>query len=259
MSTKSYFYLIKLQFIGFRFSGWQKQDNAKTIQEMVERTISFILGHQNFRTLGVGRTDAKVSANEFAFELFINELLETEDFLDKLNISLPPDIRALEVKEVDKNFNIINDSKIKEYFYIFTSNERPHPFSAPFMVYFPKNLDINIMKKGAKLFEGDHNFKSYCYRPSEDTEVIRKIDSCEIIENELFTANFFPDNSWILKVCGKGFMRHQIRLMMGTLVNLGRQEITLIDIEKSLEGSEIKNLSFIAPSSGLMLNRVYFN
>ena len=64
-----YFYLIKIQYCGFRFSGWQKQTNAKTIQEMFDKTIFFITGHENFKTLGAGRTDAKVSANEYLLEL----------------------------------------------------------------------------------------------------------------------------------------------------------------------------------------------
>ena len=255
---KSYYYFIKIQYLGFRFSGWQKQQDVKTIQGMVDRTISFILGHDNHRTLGAGRTDAKVSANQYALELFINEKLDEDSFLSDLNKNLPPDIKALEVKEVDEKLNIINDPKIKEYIYIFTDKERPHPFSAPFMVYFDHELNIELMKKGALLFQGIHNFKNYCYKPSENTVLVREVLYCEITENNLYTASFFPEHSWILHVHGKGFMRHQIRSMMGTLVSLGRGDITLEEISGSLLNEDSKEVGFIAPSSGLMLNQIHF-
>ena len=255
---QKYYYFIKIQYLGFRFSGWQKQDDVKTIQGMVDRTISFILGHDNHRTLGAGRTDAKVSANQYALELFLNEKLNEASFLKNLNKNLPPDIKALELKEVDEKFNIINDSKVKEYIYIFTAKDRPHPFSAPFMVHFDDELNIELMKEGAKLFEGTHNFKNYCYKPSGKTIVTREVLYCAIKINNLYTASFFPETSWILHVHGKGFMRHQIRSMMGALVTLGRGEITLENISESLVEGMPQDIGFIAPSSGLMLNQVHF-
>jgi tRNA pseudouridine38-40 synthase len=255
---KKYFYLINLQFIGFRYSGWQKQTNAKTIQGMVDKTFFCIFGHEKFKTLGAGRTDAKVSANQYAFQLFLEEEVDEIELLKELNKNLPPDIRALDISEVDKNFKILNDPKIKEYMYMFTYGEQMHPFCAPFMVCFPYTLDIELMKQGAKLFMGKHNFQQYCYKPNENTEFIRTVDFCEIVNNDIYYANFFPEISLVFHVHGKGFMRQQIRLMMGALVRLGRGEISLNDIKISLEGGEAKTAGFIVPSSGLILNRVRF-
>ncbi len=251
-------YLIEIQFLGFRFSGWQKQPNGKTIQEMVDKTISFILGDGVHKTLGAGRTDAKVSANLFALELFTKIELNEDDFLNDLNLNLPPDIRALSVGAVGVDFNIIHDTKIKEYLYIFTTGEKPHPYSAPFIVHFKDDLDIDLMKAGARLFEGTHNLKNYCYKPKEKTNFIRNILKCELTENDLFTANFFPEKSWILHIHGHGFMYHQVRLMMGDLVRLGRGEVTLGWLEKSLEGNVRLEDGLIVPSSGLMLNKLHF-
>jgi tRNA pseudouridine38-40 synthase len=253
---KKNFYLIKIQYCGFRFSGWQRQTNAKTIQEMVDRTINFITDHDQFKTLGSGRTDAKVSANEYFFELFISDKLNPDLFLKELNKNLPPDIRSLEVSIIDENFNILGAPKTKEYLYMFTTGERPHPFTAPYMVYFDQKLDLEIMIEGAKLFEGNHNFQHYCYKPNENTILNREILSCEIIKNDYYTANFFPEESWVLKVCGKGFLRHQLRLIMGTLVNLGAGQMTLDDLKKSLQGKMTQGLGSIAPSSGLLLHKV---
>ena len=82
---------------------------------MVDKTLGFVLGHENFKTMGSSRTDSKVSANEFAFELFLEEPITQLDFLEQFNINLPLDIRVLSYREVDQSFNIINSPKTKEY------------------------------------------------------------------------------------------------------------------------------------------------
>lgn len=250
-------YLICLQFLGFRFSGWQKQKNAKTLHEMLDKSMSYALGHFNFKTLGVGRTDAKVSANTYFFQLFINNDLDENLFLDDLNNNLSPDLRAMSIKVVDSNFNILNAPKFKEYHYYFSYGGKNHPFAAPFMVSLMENLDIDLMKKAARLFEGEHYFDKYCTKPSEHTILKRKIDSCEICENSYLTASFFPEKSYVLKVKGKGFLRYQIRLMMAALFEVGKGNLSIDFIKNSLKDSNDKKpLKQIAPSSGLQLYHV---
>ena len=245
--------------MGYRFHGWQKQPNLKTIHLMIDRTLNFILNGQEFKTLGSGRTDAMVSANETAFELFVYKKIEDETtFLNVFNHNLPQDLRALEIKEVDAEFNIIQHSKIKEYIYLFAFGQKCHPFCAPIMTTILDDLDIEIMKKGAKLFEGEHNFKSYCFRATDKGLYQRTIDSCQLTKNNLYTASFFPDNTYTLIVKGKGFGRNQIRLMMGTLIKLGRGEVDLNYIKASLEPESEEVMDFIAPASGLILNSVKF-
>lgn len=260
MFSKRYYYLIKIQYLGYRFHGWQKQPNVKTLHLMVDRTLKFILGEQSFKTLAAGRTDAMVSANEAAIELFLDDkpLEDLESFLELYNHNLPQDIRALSIMEVDEKFNIINDPKIKEYFYLFTEGQKNHPFCAPIISTILDSLDIELMKKGAKLFQGTHNFRTYCYKPSENGKYLRTIDTCIIDENTIFTANFFPTKSYILKVRGKGFGRNQIRLMMGALIKLGRGEISLDHIRQSLKPDSREVMDYIAPASGLILNSIKF-
>jgi len=253
-----YFYAVTIQFLGFRFHGWQKQTNAKTLHEMIDKTLEFVFEHQRYKTLGVGRTDSKVSANSYVFELFTNEVLEP-DFLKEFNSNLPNDIKAMAVKEVDSSFNIIQAPKIKEYIYLFSFGEKNHPFAAPFMVGMEDHLDIELMKIGAKIFEGEHYFHKYCTKPSEKTIFKRKIISCEITQNTLYSANFFPEKSYLLSVKGKGFLRYQIRLMMGVLFQLGKQEISLEYIKHSIsENNDKEPLKNIAPSSGLQLYDIAF-
>ena len=260
MFNKKYYYLFKIQYLGYRFHGWQKQPKIKTVQLMIERTLKFILEDQKFRILAAGRTDAMVSANEAAFELFLNDhpIEDFTEFLRLFNHNLPQDIRALSMHEVDDKFNIIQSSKTKEYLYLFTEGRKNHPFCAPMITTILDSLNIEIMQQGAALFQGEHNFKTYCYKPSENGVFNREIELCELVENTLFTANFFPEKSYILRVKGKGFGRNQIRLMMGALINLGRGEITLDYIKQSLTSESTAVIEYIAPASGLILNSIEF-
>jgi len=260
MLQKRYFYVVKVQFLGYRFHGWQKQPNTKTVHLMIDRTLKFILGEQKFKTLGAGRTDAMVSASEAAFELFLDgqPLEDLTAFLELFNQNLPQDIRALSFKEVDAKFNIIQDSKLKEYHYVFAQGEKFHPFAAPILTTILEPLDIDLMKEGAQLFEGQNNYKTYCYKPTNEGVYDRELICCELIENTLYTASFFPEKSYVLKVIGKGFGRHQIRLMMGALIKLGRGEIDLEYIKNSLKPESQEVMDYIAPASGLILHKVEF-
>jgi tRNA pseudouridine38-40 synthase len=227
---------------------------------MIDRTLKFILGEQKFKTLGAGRTDAMVSANEAAFELFLDQtpLENITAFLELFNHNLPQDIRVLSIKEVDEKFNVIQDSKLKEYHYVFAEGAKFHPFAAPIMTTILDPLDIELMKEGAQLFEGQNNYRTYCYKPSDEGVFNRELISCEIIENSVYKANFFPEKSFILKVIGKGFGRHQIRLMMGALIKLGRGDIDLNYIKNSLEPDSQEAMDYIAPASGLILHKIEF-
>ncbi|EPR70252.1 tRNA pseudouridine synthase A [Winogradskyella psychrotolerans RS-3] len=260
MFDKRYYYLIKIQYLGYRFHGWQKQPDVKTVHLMIDRTLKYIFQDIRFKTLGSGRTDAMVSANEAALELFIyNEPIQDFDaFLDLFNHNLPQDIRALSIEEVDKAFNIIQDSKLKEYHYVFSEGQKNHPFCAPILTTILEPLDVELMKKGAKLFEGHHNFKTYCYRATNKGEYIRTIESSEIVDNDIYVANFFPEKTYVFKVIGKGFMRNQIRLMVGCLIKLGRGEVTLDYIEATLKKESTEVMDYIAPASGLILHSVNF-
>jgi len=254
------YYIIRIQYLGFRFHGWQKQPDVNTVQRMVDRTLAYILEHKKFKTLAAGRTDAKVSVNETYIELFLDEgKLDLEEFMPLFNLNLPQDIKALGIEETDANFNIINHAKQKEYLYIFTFGEKIHPFAAPFMVAFPEVLNISLMQEAATLFVGTHDFRNYTYKPTPTTITVGAITTCELVENTVYEANFFPKKSYILRVVGKGFKRNQIRIMMARLVQLGKGEYDLDILKKSLSTpEEIIPITYIAPASGLILQSVDF-
>ncbi|WP_029489918.1 tRNA pseudouridine synthase A [Aquimarina agarivorans] len=261
MMRKRYFYLIEIQYLGFRYHGWQKQPEVNTIQRMLERTLKYVLDNGvKFKTLSVGRTDAMVSARQSYVELFVDDFeLDLEAFFPLLNLNLPPDIRALGIKETTKDFNIIQHPKVKEYQYLFAVGKKFHPFCAPFMVNIQQELNIPLMQQAAKLFEGTHDFWSYAHRSNENTITKGNITHCCLTKNEVYKANFFPENTYILIVKGAGFKRNQIRLMMGVLFDLGKGKIDIDFVKRTLNPKihRIK-LEHIAQASGLFLNKVTF-
>jgi len=258
MATWTTFYLIRIEFLGFRYHGWQKQPDQKSVHGMIDKTLLFILKHDNFKTLGCGRTDAKVSADDFAFELFINEELIPEQLLHRLNKNLPNDIRAKSIKTVDAHFNIIQSAKVKEYHYHFSFGKKSHPFNAPLIQDCGKFLNINHMIEAASVFKGLHNFKRFASKPSPDTNFEREILTSSIERNYRLKENYTPEHSYVFKVSAKGFMRYQVRLMMGALIEVGRGLCTLQEFQQLLVDYEGEQIKHIAPSSGLLLHKVEY-
>jgi tRNA pseudouridine38-40 synthase len=225
---------------------------------MIDRTLKFVFEDQPFKTLGGSRTDAMVSANHFILELFLEKTIKDEKaFLDEFNLNLPADIRALAIEITNKDFNIIQHPKRKEYIYLFSYGSKAHPFSAPFITNILGHLDLNLMSEGALLFEGEHNFKAYCKKPKVDTKTIRKIDKCRLVDNKYYEASFFPEKTYAIEFSSKGFMRNQIRLIMGQLFRLGQHHIDLDFIKASLKDDFSEHLDAVAPASGLMLQNIH--
>ncbi|MEM9143918.1 MAG: tRNA pseudouridine(38-40) synthase TruA [Bacteroidota bacterium] len=259
MKENTFEYLLGLQYLGFRYSGWQKQPGQRTVESMLRKTLKFVRPKERFKVLASGRTDAKVSALGATCSLISEKAIrDLEMFMAELNRNLPPDIRALHMMPCPPDFNIIQSAIGKEYVYLFAFGAKSHPFCAPFMANFIKDLDIEKMKLGAGLFMGTHNFSAYTARLQDNTKTTRTVTYSEIKSNTLFTANFFPKESYMFCVKGPGFIRYQIRMMMGALVQLGSGEMDLGQIADSLKTGSKTPLTYVAPGSGLMLKQVDF-
>lgn len=263
-----FYYIIHFQFLGFRYHGWQKQAVHKTIQGTIEECLKKFLGYDTFTVLGASRTDSMVSAQHALFELITPHEIQKEKFESDFNKILPADIKILKIESVDRDFKIISGPKTKEYFYFFSFGEKNHPFSAPFITHINEELDIELMMEAARCFIGIHDFHHYCYKPNEKTNFRREVLRSEIVVNNVLTANFFPEKSFIFKVEAKSFMRYQVRLMMGAILRVGMKQSGIEDLKSSLLFSSAfspvfssakceKNMnSMIAPASGLILNSI---
>ena len=228
---------------------------------MLLKTLRFVLPGRKVKVLGAGRTDARVSALDFALQLLITgpPLSSRKAFLQEMNQNLPQDLRLRSVHKVPPDFNVIRDCTGKRYRYYFTFGDKPHPFCAPLLGYFPGPLDIEAMKKGAALFVGDHDFRAFTGSPGEDSRTKRQVTSCLLQQNNELTASFFPAQSYSLTVAGRGFGRYQVRRMMAALVAMGRGLLTESDLTASLKTGAPIVLKDIAPGSGLQLMRVEFD
>lgn len=247
-----YSYIVSLQYLGFRYHGWQKQPGYKTVQEMIDKTMRFIYGVDiQFKSLGAGRTDAMVSCLDFLCEFFIDQKLET-DFIKRFNSELPQDIKVNWIKPKTEEFNIIQDIKSKEYHYNFCFGSKMHPFNASFIKYIPGKLNISLMQEAAQVFEGTNNFKCFRHRPETDSEPSRTILSSKIERNSELRSSFLDQEVFTYKVQGKGFMRYQVRYMMGALIAVGQEKISIQDIEETLVAPKQK-LTKKASASGLVL------
>ena len=263
MKTLKYNYLVEVQFLGFRFHGWQTQANHKTVQETILTILQKIFPEKKPKIQGSSRTDSMVSAEHYLLMLTIDAEIEVImpplEFESLFNDLLPADIKFLRIKKMEPHFNIIQSPKLKEYHYYFSfGDEKPHPFCAPILTHIKRNLNLDLMKQGADTFIGTHQFKSYCYRPSKDKNLEKNILHCSIEQNTVYTANFFPKYSFYIKVIGHSFVRHQIRLMAGTLFRLGLGEISLEEVQESLKGNSFNCIGFLAPASGLVLRNIEF-
>lgn len=257
MGRFSSFYIIRLEFLGFRYSGWQKQDGVKTVQSMLDKTIRFILKADDFRTLAASRTDAKVSADDFAVELLCNAELDTTEFLLDLNKNLPMDIRVKSMAETTAEFNILHAPKVKEYHYHFTFGPKPSPKASPFYGYLGESLDVEAMKMACKSFLGTHNFRNFTGRKDGKTEFTRTIEVIEIQKSDRLPQEFL-EHRFKLVVRSKGFMKYQIRLMMGALEQIGRGNLTILELQDMLLHPKDKSYECVAPGSGLVLFKTEF-
>lgn len=260
MKSKPFTYLFTIQYLGYRYHGWQKQPGVKTIQQVLERSFRGWLGHSEFNILGAGRTDAGVSCANGAFELFSAKEVPMQGLLEGMNSYLPDDVRLLSVKPIGPDFNIIQDVKEKEYRYYFSFGQKPNPISAPHVVVFSSLLDVARMKTGAALFQGLHDFRNFCTKPKPDADFQREMLLSQLDEHGMADPDWeLAHPIYCFRVRAKGFMRNQVRLMMGALYELGNGELELEQLENALSGKlAAKPLAYIAPPSGLVLQEVVF-
>lgn len=258
----SYFYLLEIAYLGYKYHGYAIQPQHKTIQGQLEKTIRYILGKERpFKTLGCSRTDARVSAKQFYTELFLDTPLQNEgQFVEDFKKNLPQDIHFISFKQVDAKFNVIADVEYKRYSYTFATGKAYNAFNAPYIMHFREDLDMDKMMEAAKLFKGQHNFYLFQTGKNNGGEFEKTVDACSLIQNNhVALPATCQQNIYQLTIQSKGFIRYQIRMMVGFLVEIGRGERTIDELKLALQANDqVRKLCFVAPAHGLLLNEVKF-
>lgn len=242
-------YRITLQYDGSRYSGWQKQGNtSNTIQEKVETVLSKMTNSE-IEIHGSGRTDAGVHALEQVANFKCNTHLNCSEIQDYLNEYLPLDIRVLSVKEAAPRFHARLNAAQKHYRYVIDTNKIQDVFSRKYTTHLNKNYNLNAMKHAANLLLGEHDFKSFCDNKRMKKSTVRIIESITISMNQgILNIDYI----------GNGFLYHMVRILTGTLLEVGEGKRKPEDITRILRAKNRQEAGFTAPPQGLCLVRVTY-
>ncbi|MDD0851875.1 tRNA pseudouridine(38-40) synthase TruA [Halobacteriovorax sp. GB3] len=256
--NKKYYYLINLSYFGNAYFGWQKQKNFPTLSGTIETVLEKRFGPGSFHLLGASRTDSKVHALDQFCKLQLNESIDERELKDFLNKKLPSDIHIKQIIKSNAQFRLIQSVKSKCYCYYFSNQQSDNLFSSQLCPNFKEQLDIEAMIEALELFKGVHSFHNYQYRSPIKGTMEREIKALSIEKNPHFIDGLSIEQSYLIKIEANGFMKQMVRLIVGTLIDLGRGLITKEQIRESLSLKSNLKLGFIAPGSGLYLCSIHF-
>ena len=233
---------------GTRYRGWQRlSGDDNTIQGKLETALSRILG-EPIEISGSGRTDAGVHAREQVANFHCESNMSAAEILAQLRKYLPEDIGIYSCKECSDRFHARLNAKEKTYQYRIWNSEQPCVFDRRFVAIMPEKLDIRAMEQAASHFLGQHDFSAFCGNPKFKKSTERFIRSI-VIER--------VGEEIQITVTGNGFLHHMVRIMVGTLVEVGRGE-RKADCIPTLFGGKRAEAGFLVPSQGLCLQEVVY-
>ncbi len=237
-----------IEYEGTRFSGWQKQENAKTIQGAIIKAAQEVFG-DNFKDLqGSGRTDSGVHALCQVAHLDTNTVLAPEIIKLKMNDLLPHDINILNIEKTSKQFHARHDAKSRSY--IYQISRRRTAFGKNFVWWVKDGLDFDKMQKASKHFIGMNNFASFSDDNPDEKSTKVLIDEIQLKED---------GDLILIRIVGSHFIWKMVRRIVGILVEVGRGRKSEEDIVFYLNNKSNEPAKFTAPPSGLFLERVTYD
>jgi tRNA pseudouridine38-40 synthase len=238
---------LTIEYAGTRYSGWQIQQNARTIQGEIEHAIHDSTGRADFELYGSGRTDAGVHALAQVAHLEIDTALPPETLRRRINDALPSDINILRIDKVRHKFHARHDAIARSY--IYQVSRRRTAFAKPFVWWVKEDLAIARMREAAARFVGFHDFQSFSDDDpgQKSTEVL--IDALELHED---------DDLIVIHVEGSHFIWKMVRRIVGVLVEVGRGGLSVDAAIAMLSTPSDAPARLTAPASGLFLERVYY-
>jgi tRNA pseudouridine38-40 synthase len=239
---------LTIEYDGTAYSGWQRQPNGLAVQQVVEEALCQLLGQQpDLRSSG--RTDAGVHACGMPAVFKTSSNLPLKAFIEGTNRFLPPDIAILNAIEVASGFKPISDALAKHYRYTILTSAIRSPMRRFQVWHIREKLDIEAMQKAAALFIGLHNFAAFRASNCAAKTTVRRIDSVEVN---------LTGSTITIDVVGGGFLKNMVRVMTGTLVDIGRGRFKPEHILDLLQSGDRKQAGITAPACGLCLMEVYY-
>lgn len=231
---------------GTNFHGWQKQLNARTVQQELEEKLIILL-KKPIETIGCGRTDTGVHAKHFIAHFDINEILDTPNLVYKLNRITSKDIAIKNITSTHDSFNARFDAKWREYEYIITT--QPNPFLIDFSWYNTANLDIDLMNQACQLLLTHSNFECF-------SKVHTQVNNfnCNLME-----ASWKYDGELLVfTIKANRFLRNMVRAIVGTLIQVGLKNIDLTHLNQIIESKNRSEAGMSVPAHGLFLTKVAY-
>lgn len=242
-------YKLTIQYDGSQYNGWQKQHNTKlTIQSILENNISTYL-NQKIELHGSGRTDAGVHAIGQTANFKIGTSIATTELQNHLNDVLPMDIRILAIDPVALNFHARLSATGKIYSYFIDNQSSPNVFKRNYCYRIDKPLNICKMKEAASLLEGEHDFISFCTKTDSQKSTVRSIYQIRIIDNHGMIQ---------IQYHGNGFLYNMVRILSGTLIDIGLENISPEQIPEILSSKNRAMSGPTAPANALFLEKVLY-
>ena len=244
---------MKIMYDGTDFHGWQVQKNGITVQETVESTLKQLTG-EDIKVTGCSRTDAGVHALEYVFNFFTDSKIPVEKFPFAFNNNLKNNyISAVSAIYVPDDFNARYSSKGKRYIYKIHNSKTPNPFTSRYSWDFPYKLDLNKMKEAAKYFVGEYDFSSFMAAGGSQKTTVREVFSLNIENSTEW------DSEFIVTIEANAYLYNMVRIIVGTLCDVGTGKIAPCDIKSIIESKERKMAGETAPPMGLHLAKVFYN
>ena len=239
---------LTIEYDGTAYSGWQRQPNGLAVQQVIEEALCQLLG-QPAELRSSGRTDAGVHARGMAAAFKTSTNLPLKAFVEGTNRFLPPDVAILNAIEVPNGFKPISDALAKHYRYTILVAPIRSPLKRFHAWHLRENLNVEAMQTAALHFIGHHNFAAFRASNCAAKTTVRRIDSVHISREGDYL---------IIDVVGGGFLKNMVRVMTGTLVDIGRGRFVPDYIQGLLQSGDRKQAGVTAPACGLCLMEVYY-
>lgn len=240
---------LTLEYDGTRYHGWQSQKNTdKTVQGALLRAAREVLG-DDASCGGAGRTDAGVHALAQVAHLKARKELAVPDVVWKLNEALPFDVNVLAAEPAPPRFHARHDAKSRTYLY--RISRRRTAFDKRFVWWVRDRLDLAAMRRAAKLFEGRHDFASFCENPEGQESTLVVVERSEVLDRDDSQEIHF-------RITASHFLWKMVRRLAGTLVEAGRGNLDAAGVEKLLRERSAAPAKWTAPPSGLFLETVRY-
>lgn len=239
---------ITVAYDGTNYHGWQLQDNGITIEEVLNRCLSELLG-ENIQVIGASRTDSGVHAMGNMAVFDTKNRMPAGKIAYALNQRLPEDIRIQKSEEVPPTWHPRHCDSIKTYEYRIYRAEFPMPVKRYYSYFFYRPLDVGRMQEGAAYLEGEHDFKSFCQTGTQAESTVRTLYAVQVEEQGA---------DLVIRVRGNGFLYNMVRIIVGTLVEIGQGKREPESMREVLEARDRSAAGPTAPANGLMLVKYEF-